>query len=136
MFLAPEGRKLVAHDVSRGASERDATHRAKTPRVTSWATSLRRSGAEYQLRLLARRTRARRLAAAGAADAVLRRHRRFQVYAGDVRQGRQPGEDVGELGGDLLVSVPAPQGGRQLADLLHEPHEVAVDTAAGVLGPE
>src|SRR5207248_11328162 len=80
--------------------------------------------------------RTRHLAAARAAGSVFRSHGLFQVYAGGVRQGRQPGKHVGELGGGNLWVLAAAQGGGQFAHFLHEPHEGPVDAAAAVLGPE
>src|SRR5262245_18552251 len=60
----------------------------------------------------------------------------FQVYARDVGQGREPGQDVGELGGGFFLRPVAAEGRGQLANFLHEPHERTGRTAPGVLGPK
>src|SRR5262249_32869882 len=87
-------------------------------------------------RLLFGAANTRHAATARTAGSVFRSHRLFQFYAGGVREGRQPGEHVGELGSGDLGVFAATEGGGQLADLLHEPHEGPVDAAAAVLGAE
>ena len=74
---------------------------------------------------------ARRLAASGTAVAVLGGEGGFEINAGIVSQGGQPGEDVGEFAVAFLGRTAA-QGRRQFADLLHEPHEGAFGAAASV----
>src|SRR5262245_37487514 len=67
--------------------------------------------------------------AARAACGIFCPHRNLKIHTGAVGEGREPGEDVRELRG-LLLGRPPAQRGRQLPDLLHEPHEGAFDPAA------
>ena len=71
------------------------TRTAAARNVRSWSMS--RHGVEEERSRLRGVAHARAGLASRASPAVFASHRLFQVYAGDVRQGRQPRQDIGEF---------------------------------------
>src|SRR5262245_24999074 len=88
------------------------------------------------LGLLRRAAGAGDLVTLGAAGTVLRLDRLFQVHAVDVRKGRQPGEDVGELSGSDVPGLVTAKGRGKFTNFFHEPHERPGRSPAAVLRPK
>ena len=85
------------------------------------------------LRFFFGRAAADKLLAAGATRAVFVGDGLGQVDIGDIRQGGEPGGDVGELAGQFIRGTFAECGG-QFADFFHKPHERTRDPAFVVFG--
>src|SRR5262245_47601598 len=107
--------------------------RAKVGTATRNARAMRRMRDMTMLWLLALIAAAGRLPATGTPLTIFLFDGLIQINLQAVGQRRQPGEHVGELEASLLVGAAA-QGGGELADLLHEPHEGPLDAAFAVLG--
>ena len=90
------------------------------------------SEGEMQLRFFAARASADELAAAGTAAAVFFGDGLGKVDAGDVGNGGEPGEHIGEFA-EAFFMCAGSQRCRQLADLFDEPEERGFDTASLVL---
>jgi hypothetical protein len=89
-------------------------------------------GIEAGLGLFAVGAGADEFAAAGTAGAVFLGDGFGEVHAGNVGDGGEPSQDIGEFAEAFFVGAAA-EGGGEFADFLHEPEERAFDAAGLIL---
>lgn len=85
-----------------------------------------------QLRLSRVVARTYELSASGAPRSIFPLHGFGQIHARDIRNRRQPSNNVGEFAQTFFVRT-ATKGRRQLAHLFHQPHKRAVDATSQIL---